>query len=232
MSNFEKYVPHAHFSVAAATVFLVVVGVWGVLETKHALESTQRAWISPISAQLNVKLEASKGIRFQVNILNSGREPAVDVNFRIQNAIIESYDPRVTDMSNITVPQNSSCSTLEPLEGRLIIPPTSQGVLFQENLDSQHGEPSLLADDKMISGSKFYVAEGCIAYKTYQSRHISSFCYIMEFDEGTANIGPNSGMIPPSVVLPVGFNIPTDHNETISVHVHNFAPCSTGFDAT
>jgi hypothetical protein len=232
MTDLDKYIPHAHFSVAAGTVLLVVVGVWGVCETKKALELTQRAWVSPLGAQLSVRLEANKGIHFAISVINSGREPAIDITSRLQSHVIDRYDSRVTDMINIVVPPNTSCDNIEPVTGRSIIPPTPQGAANQWFLDSQHGEPSLLADDSIARGDKFYVAEGCFAYRTYQTKHIISYCYIMEFDEIKINIGSNIAALPPNIVLPALFVPPTDGTiEAVSAHVFTFAPCSIGFEA-
>jgi hypothetical protein len=209
MSAFEKYVPHAHFSVAIATVLLVIVGVWGVLETRSALQSTQRAWIVPLGAQLSLRVEGDRGIRFAVNVMNTGREPAVDVNLRLHNYVIDSYNSRITDMRDIIVPPNNTCDGLEPIAGRSIVPPEPNGTTAtQWALDSQHGEPSLLADDKIVSGSKFYVAEGCFAYNTYRIRHTSSFCYVMEFDEMRMIIGNSLPILPDNVVLPPNTTLP------------------------
>lgn len=92
MADFEKYVPQAHFSVALATFFLVIVGIWGVIETKDALEASQRAWVTPIGAQLTQQLSKDQGIHFGVMFINPGHEPATDIAFKIQNDTIDSYD--------------------------------------------------------------------------------------------------------------------------------------------
>jgi hypothetical protein len=215
---------------AIATIFLVLVGAWGIYEGKNALELAQRAWIVPIGAQLLLKVEPNRGIRLGVNIINPGREPAIDVNVRIQNHVIDKYAARVTDMTNVTVPANTACDNLEPIVGRSIIGPSQPGGAFQWNVDSQHGEPSLLGDENIATGNKFYVVEGCFAYMTYQKRHTSSFCYVMEFDDATLSLTPNS-FVPQNVVLPPDLVLPADRVTSVQAHVFAFNPCSTGFEA-
>jgi len=64
----------AHYCTAGATIFLVGVGIWGVIETKHALKLSQRAWLAPVGAYLTFPLEKGKPIRFVVLTSNSGHE--------------------------------------------------------------------------------------------------------------------------------------------------------------
>ena len=52
------------------------------------------------------------------------------------------------------------------------------------------------------------MVEGCAAYKTYNEKHITSFCYVMEFEEAKISIGPSELSIPENVVLPEGMAIP------------------------
>src|ERR1700730_12377886 len=85
--------PSATAWVALATLFLGGVGIWGVLETRHALELTQRAWVNPLCAQLVRPLEKAKSIHFAVLTMNSGREPARDVNIHLKNTVIDSFNP-------------------------------------------------------------------------------------------------------------------------------------------
>jgi hypothetical protein len=233
MADFEKYVPHAHFSVAAATFFLVGVGVWGVIATKSALEATQRAWVSPLGAQVSVRPEVNRGIHFAINLTNTGREPAVDLNYKVQNHIIDAYDSRFADMTNIVVPQNTACDNLHPVKGRSIVAPAVQnfpGIAW--TFDSQQGDPSLLADDKIVNGIKFYVAEGCFVYDTYQAPHKTSYCYILEYDEMKISVGSSPAILAPNIILPPNATIPgVDPNQVITAHTYVFSPCSTGFEA-
>jgi hypothetical protein len=131
----------AHVATAVATGFLVVVGVWGVWETKKALELSQRAWLSPIDAQLVIPLEIGKPIHFRLILQNTGREPARDVHFHLLNSTIEAYDPVTVSMNNITVPDNTSCDGIRPEQGRYnilrhlhsILPMYTILILYMEN---------------------------------------------------------------------------------------------------
>jgi hypothetical protein len=222
--------PDSNTMVAVATIALVIVGALGIVEGKKALELTQRAWVNPIGGKLTTRVRANEAIHFQIILTNSGREPAIDVAFKFLNHTIEGYDPKVIDMAYISVPENTACVGFDPKSNRTVIAPTNAGAVGW-NFDSQHGEPSLLADEKIANGTKFYVVEGCAAYKTYSAKHITSFCYVMEFVEARLGIGPSELAIPDSFVLPDGVNIPGNLPKPIEAHAFNFAPCSTGFEA-
>jgi hypothetical protein len=94
MTSFESYVPGSHVANAIATIVLVLIGIWGVVETKGALEATQRAWVTPLGAQLLRQLETDQGIRVVLTFINPGREPATDVAFKFKSATIDRYNPQ------------------------------------------------------------------------------------------------------------------------------------------
>jgi hypothetical protein len=169
----------AHFATATGTVFLVVVGVWAVYETRRSLELSQRAWVSPAGAQLTTQtLEKNTPLRFDVSFVNSGREPAIDLNFKTLNSTIDAYDPLTTDMRTIAVPENTSCEALMPAKGRAVFAPL-QTSAYHYQFDSLNGEPPLNVDDNILDDKKFYVVRGCVAYVTFQVVHHSVFCYIL-----------------------------------------------------
>jgi hypothetical protein len=208
-------------SVAIATALLVAVGIWGVLETKSALKATQRAWVSPIGAQLTAALEKNKPIHFAVFLINTGREPAVDVNFQIENSTIDKYDPQYTDMINIKVPENNACNNLSTKTSQRVLAPSNQNIFIANNFDSLHGNPTLVASDDIISGNKFYAINGCIIYNTYEEPHTSRFCYILEKTDVPS--GETNPLNIPTISLP--------NYKPLMTTKSNFATCATGFSA-
>ncbi len=185
MSNLERY------SVAAATLLLVIVGIWGVFETKGALEATQRAWITPIGANLLQQLQLDQGIRFAVLFINPGREPAIDIGFKIKSDLIDKYNTQFTSIDDVTVPENTSCDGLSTIKGRAIMSPSGGSLIAVGwNFDSRHSERPFLVDDEILNGRKFYVVSGCAAYNTYSKPHKTSFCYILERRAGIQQTGP------------------------------------------
>lgn len=207
MNDIREHIPNAHVVNAIATIALVIatagvvgVGIWGVIVTKNALELSERAWIAAINAVPSASLEKDKGIHFAIWAINTGREPATDVNYKILNSTIDSYNPEFTEMNTVEVPKNIACVGLNPQKGRAVLPPTQVGNPLQLNLDSSTGDPPFRVDDRVTNGVKFYVVRGCVAYNTFEKVRRTAFCYVME-----------SRLI----------------NNT---RVFNFNPCATGFD--
>ena len=192
-------------ALATALIGFVAILQWLTFEkTDETLKIQQRAWVSPIGAGLRINPPIKDdGISFALSFLNSGREPATGIKIKIENSTIDSYDPKFTDVSTITVPTNHSCVGLLPDVGRAIIPPTGNA-LAQISQNSIHGDPRMVTDDRIISGAKFYVVQGCAAYWTQNKIRHSSFCYILE-----------SYFQPP-----------------IPQRLFNFVTCATGFDAS
>jgi hypothetical protein len=193
---------------AIATIFLVFVGGWGVHKTDEALELSQRAWLSAIGAGLLGPLEKNSSIHFQVNIMNSGKEPAHNVTFAIKGYTIAAYDTNLVTMDDIIVPGTSDCSGLVPKSGKAPIAPN---LFFSEFFDSAHSEPVVLVDDSIVDHSKYYALRGCIAYETFGRIRHSAFCYILAFQsvrDAENNAAPNVGVRQPA-----------------------FSSCGAGFDA-
>jgi hypothetical protein len=144
------------------------------------LELTQRAWISPVAATLLRKLEKDRGILFGIDVINSGREPAVGVKMYIHNDTIESFDPQFADVTEITVPENTSCDLGIPERGASIVAPTAPGMFNLLAKDTNYGIPQFHVDDRILNGTRFYVVNGCVVYLTYNKPHHSKFCYILQ----------------------------------------------------
>jgi hypothetical protein len=181
----------AQISTAVATIVLVGVGIWGVIEINHSLTLSQRAWVVPTGAVFRAEtpspgpnLQNNRPIHFIVAFLNSGKEAGVDVNYAIRNYIIDSYDPSRTSVETLVIPDNHTCRGLVAQKGR---PAFAPNAVVGVTLDSVHGEPPLVADDRIIKGTKFYVVQGCISYVTFAEIHRSGFCYILENVPGRSN---------------------------------------------
>lgn len=225
-----SYMPNSNFFVAVATILLVVVGIFGVLVTQRALELSERAWITPIGAQLISPIENGKPLRFILKFINTGRQPARDIEVQFQNSTIDGYDTQTTDLKNIKVAENTACVNLVPKRGRPPMPPTSGNATLAIIEDTIHGQPAFTADDRIIRGDKFYVIHGCLAYEAYEKTRQTAFCYILESTPFTvttqqpAQITPGTG--PGGAVTP-------NPNPTITLNGRNFSfsTCSMGYDA-
>ena len=95
----------------------MIVGAVGIVEGKKALELTQRAWVVPITANLMGSPEAGKAFHFLILFINSGREPALNVDAKFTTATIDAFDPQTIDMRDIKITAEDPVSVLIPLPG-------------------------------------------------------------------------------------------------------------------
>ena len=91
--------------------------------TEKSVILSQRARIAVSGAGLNSTIAIGQPIRIALSLANTGREPSADINYRLLNSTIRPYVAGETDMRDIVVPDNNSCSDLTPVKGRLYAPP-------------------------------------------------------------------------------------------------------------
>jgi hypothetical protein len=179
---FRDWLGRCREPISLFTLFLVIVGAlqWCTLQnTDETLRIAQRAWLTTIGVRLITPPIKDQSIFFAILITNSGREPATGVNIKIQNGTIEGINTREFDMATVEVAANTSCVGHKPAPGTAVISPTGIGTSVAITGGSAIGEPRMVTDDKILSGDKFYVLRGCIAYLTQDKERRSSFCYIL-----------------------------------------------------
>jgi hypothetical protein len=194
------------------TLLLVIVGglQYCTLEkTDETLKVQQRAWLASAGTNLFSSpnfppVQNDMAINFAINFVNTGREPATGINIRIKNFTVEGSSAKNMDIAELAVPKNDSCEGVVPQIGRIVIPPTNNGTVALLR-DSIHGEPYFVADEKIVSGSRFYGFIGCAAYLTQGGKHYSSFCYVL---------------------------ISQPNQSVAGGRAFQFAPCIGGFDLT
>lgn len=208
----SRYSPPADVSSALATILLVVVGVWGVEETKHALETSERAWIGIGGVQGTQNPVKGDPFHYQINYIDSGKEPATHVAFAQTASPIDV--PMNDDFSLITLPPNTTCDSLAPANGSVAVPNVATG----RGMDTGRGDRPLFISDEMMHGNKYIVIQGCIAYTTVGKPHHSAWCAIVEIKPTPAAV-----TITPATSTATPTQVPT-------VGVGSFL-CATGFSA-
>jgi len=181
-AKWSKYVPDADITTAFATFLLVVVGAWGVVETKHALNASERAWVSAIDVNLQSLPIENQPIRMSAQLSNSGKDPALDVNYVIpvEQGMIDK--PAGSDFTKVTFGENSTCAKYGPIKTGGVIPPNMTNI---RTSDSGRGDVPIYATPEFMRGEKLYWVMGCVAYRTVEEVHHTAYCFII-------------GVIPPS----------------------------------
>jgi hypothetical protein len=164
------------------TLLLVIVGAlqWCTLQnTDETLRLQQRAWLSPTGAKLFGIPTKDEAINFRLALVNSGREPASGVYTKTLNATIDGTNTKLVNLYDVEVKENTSCEGLKPRPDYAVIAPTGANTQIEQLLSSESGDPRMVADDKILSGDKFFYVRGCLAYLTQGKERHSSFCYIL-----------------------------------------------------
>ena len=124
----HEHFPDSNTMVAVATIALVIVGAWGIVEGRKALKLAQRAWITPIAATFPRAPETGKSFHFTVAFINSGREPAINVNVKFTSATIDAFDSDTVDMRDIRIPAADACPNTSPTPGQIFPPSAISGI--------------------------------------------------------------------------------------------------------
>jgi hypothetical protein len=205
------------------TLLLVIAGGlqwWTLSNTDETLRLQQRAWVEFVGADIIPPNPAKDdGISFALKYINTGREPGTGVNIFVNVSEIDAFDPKFTNMRDVTVPQNSSCNNLSVTPNSFILPPTGLGTLESIIYNSIQANPRTVASAKLISGEKYYVFEGCLAYATQGKTHFASFCYILE-NALRISFNPFTGQV---------IQLAPGQEET---RFFRFEACAAGFNAT
>jgi hypothetical protein len=206
---------------SAETATILVLGFAGIIaflqyrtldKTDQTLKAEQRARVTPLAARLARAPVQDGGISYYIDVVNSGREPAVGLNWYLKNAQQEAPKTGDVNLVDVAVPENISCDGLEPVKGRSLIPPTGTQT-FSISYGSKVGIPKMVADEKIMGGNDLYIVNGCMVYVGGGKRRYSSFCFIMH-----------------SVAPRVLTNVP---NTVVAANGRQFffVVCRSGFDA-
>lgn len=181
-----KYLPPADTSSAIATFLLVIVGIWGVIATGNALELSERAWISVVGGGFTTAPAAKDPIHFAISYMNSGKEPATDLNFSDSWDAVDA--PPNDDFTSMKLPENVNCAKIEPKSG-LVASPLPNNV-YNRGFDTGRGDHPLFLGDDELGGKKYVIIQGCIAYRTFNKVHKAGYCTIFMIKPAPASPAP------------------------------------------
>ena len=189
---------------AVATLILAVVAIVTLRQTEYITKQSERAWLSPVAGLLQQPFEVDKVIRIAVAFTNTGREPAFDVTYAQENAIVKA--PAFDDWATFSVGKNNTCDGLMPRPGALAVYPSSAGLATAfRTFDSGSGTNPLTATKSVIDGTFTYYMHGCVAYRTFGDVHHSAFCFVIYNPANRAAPGsspPGTPITPPDQQTP------------------------------
>jgi hypothetical protein len=148
----------------------------------EALIASTRAWLAPSFVALNTPIESGPPISFQIHMINSGKEPALNGVWGFKYYLIPYVTPSNAPSENIG--PNLTCEGVEPADnaGIIIYPASSTNFWLPLEI------PDTPEDRKLISAASerhnSLVIEGCIAYRSSGKTRKSWFRFFLRDVEG------------------------------------------------
>jgi hypothetical protein len=158
---------------AAAVVGLIFVSI----NIRHADQGTidaNRAWIAPYTVQ-PIGKTALGGIMFEVTFLNTGKTPALGLNWKTDSGTKET--PANLNWSLITFDRNATCDGLLPIpQGPVSYAHAPGEILYTRRADTD----GKVLFDSISDGKSILYLRGCVAYMTMGVIGRSAFCWMLD----------------------------------------------------
>jgi hypothetical protein len=171
--------------------FTVVVAIVGTLQfcalqkTNIIAESSERAWIAPLSLVLDTDHPPMVGQPLRVNLLyeNIGKGPALNIAHKFNQPGFFEPPPPGLPWQDMRFGVNTTCDGLITAAGGPVVFPSGHYAIQYEI-----GLPNGYLTDAMIRGAAtapetlgkpVLFVQGCFAYETVGQRRISAYCFFL-----------------------------------------------------
>ncbi len=144
-------------------------------EAHKARIAEERAWIAPVSMILESALENGLPVRYQIRIVNPGKEPALGVVWKATPIGV----PYIQPTSEPDARRNTTCDGLEPPPSNGVVLYPSTEVNFWVPLDVPDTTENRQLIREVLNKSESLVIDGCFAYRTGGGKHTSSFRFFL-----------------------------------------------------
>ncbi|HUZ63123.1 MAG TPA: hypothetical protein VMU82_05365 [Acetobacteraceae bacterium] len=139
--------------------------------------AANRAWISPSAMHLNRPLESSSLVDVVVFAQDTGRAPATNVAYRFHEFLVK-YIPDGSTMTRPINRPNTTCDGLTPTRGEgAVIYPGKTDSFIESDFSDTPGDRAIVIQAR--TRQKTMIIDGCIAYRTFDSDHISEFRFML-----------------------------------------------------
>lgn len=168
----------------------------------------ERAWLAPEQMILGSPVESGVPLKYQIRIVNPGKEPALSIAWNVKPYGVP-YIPERDTADKISLGPNTSCSGLDPgpVNGVVIYPSGPTNLWLPLSVGDTIENRQLL--DEIIKREKSLVIEGCFAYKAGGERHTSSFRFFLRDVPGKSFVTDKNGKLVPAW----NFNVTLTGNE-------------------
>ena len=154
--------------------------------------AANRAWLAPEQMTLGSPVESGVPLKYQIRIVNPGKEPALSVAWNVKPYGVP-YIPERDTVDLISLSPNTSCSGLNPgpVDGLVLYPSGPMNFWLPLSVGDTLENRQLL--NEVIKREKSLVVEGCFAYKADGERHTSSFRFFLRDISGPSLIKDKNG---------------------------------------
>jgi hypothetical protein len=152
----------------------------GSIDTHKLAEATlaaSRAWVVPEQIVLSRALESGPPLKYQIRLVNPGKEPAIGVVSYVR----PFGGPYIADGSSTAneMEENETCSGLEPIASRgFVLYPSGSGNFWMP-LDLPDNPENRALIESVQKREKSLFIDGCFAYITATQKHTSAFRFIL-----------------------------------------------------
>ena len=167
-----RHRPDAQQILAFATILLVMISYWTLVDLGVTLERSERAWVGPIDVKLDGALQKDKEVKITVSVRNTGREPAIDV-FQDINPFIVHKSEFSEAVSEKAMSEYVDWCLSQPSHRRQQVLYPSSG--FGAGFDYTNIIDKALVDDALINGDDIILVRGCLVYSTFAKTRHSAF---------------------------------------------------------
>ncbi len=162
----------------AIGTWVLVILTWNLVRNdQDAFITANRAWISPSAMHLDRPLEYNSPVEVVVFAQDTGRAPATNVAYRFHEFLVK-YIPDGSAPTSPTDRPNTACDGLTPTRGEgAVIYPGKTNAFIESDFPDTPGNRAIVIQAR--TRQKTMIIDGCIAYRTFNSDHISKFQFML-----------------------------------------------------
>lgn len=182
----------AWLAVFTGLLFIVTVGsTIALLRTDWTLHETliaaNRAWISPVRAELVKGVEDPEGPTVMIHYQNVGRSPALDVRVGMGPIAVDVERPVSTTREYPQTPLWEGLASVFKDTCSKNMPSPGMGAVYP-SATTESNVPSRMTTawnkDRLLNGTQIIVVAACFTYRTMEQVHHSGSCSFFFHENG------------------------------------------------
>jgi hypothetical protein len=164
-----------HGLIAAVATTLLAYIAWNTDTTLHdTLVAANRAWITPVVAQVDSTPSVGKPFGYTVKYGNVGKEPAIGFAAQEELDVVDAPAPHASwyTVFKKSILKDVCKRTTASNEGGIVYPSGLRDYTYAFSTSDFNITPEI------ENGSKIIFAHGCFAYKTFGRERKSEYCFL------------------------------------------------------